>query len=130
MTRDKMMELLALLNPASAAALSAAGITDEHLEFALFHEAYHIKINRDRKDAEIEAALNTPTRTDEMQLLINNLSVVPTPCGVSIAIEENHHGVNGIEVCVSVDNDNGVLTVNAYENHGDEPTVTHNFDLN
>jgi hypothetical protein len=78
----------------------------------------------------INAALNAPTRTDEMQLLINNLSVVPTPCGISIALEENHYGVNGIEVCVSVDKDNGVLTINVYENHGDEPSVTHNFDLN
>jgi hypothetical protein len=65
-----------------------------------------------------------------MQVYINNLSVVPSPTGVSIALEENRHGVNGIEVCVSVDKDNGVLTINVYENHGDEPSVTHNFDLN
>ena len=58
MTRDKMMDLLSLLNPASAAALPPAGITDEQLEFALFHEAYHIKIQRDRKNAEIDMQIN------------------------------------------------------------------------
>ena len=58
MTRDKMMDLLSLLNPASAKAISFAGVTDEQLEFALFHEAYHIKIQRDRKNAEIDMQIN------------------------------------------------------------------------
>ena len=51
MKRDKLLELLSLLNPASAAIYTLATITDEQLEFALFHEAYHIKIQRDRKNA-------------------------------------------------------------------------------
>ena len=58
MTRDKMMELLAIMNSASAKAISLAGVTDEQLEFALFHEAYHIKIQRDRKNAEIDMQIN------------------------------------------------------------------------
>ena len=49
MTRDKMMELLALLNPASAKVISLSGVTDEQLEFLLFHEAYHIKFQRGKK---------------------------------------------------------------------------------
>jgi len=65
-----------------------------------------------------------------MQVLVNDISVVPTPGGVSLAPDENHHGVNGIEVCVSVDKTKGVLTINVYQNHGDEPTITHTFDLN
>ena len=58
MKRDKMMELLALLNPASAATLALAGVTDEQLEFAVIHEAYHIKVQRDRKNAEIDEQIN------------------------------------------------------------------------
>jgi len=57
MTRDKMFELLGLLNPASASAVALAGVTDEQLEFALFHEAYHIKVQRDQRNAEIDATV-------------------------------------------------------------------------
>ena len=59
MTRDKMMDLLALLNPWSAKTLSLAGVTDEHLEFALFHEAQHIahcRIAQQRNKEEREDA--------------------------------------------------------------------------
>jgi len=48
MTKDKMLELLGLLDPASVRALTLAGITDEQLEFALFHVAYHIEMQRDK----------------------------------------------------------------------------------
>ena len=65
-----------------------------------------------------------------MQFLANKLSVVPTPGGVSVAPDENHHGVNGVEVCISVDKTKGTLTVNIYHHHGDEPAITHTFDLN
>jgi hypothetical protein len=58
MKRKKMMELLALLNPASAANLTRVGPTKEQLEFALFHEVYHIKVQRDRKNAEIDEQIN------------------------------------------------------------------------
>ena len=54
MTREKMLELLALLNPASAKALTLAGITDEQLEFALFHEGRHIAAARNRFNAEMD----------------------------------------------------------------------------
>ena len=59
MTRDKMMDLLSLLNPASAKAISLAGVTDEQLEFALFHEAKHLSRNsfNENADAVINAAL-------------------------------------------------------------------------
>jgi len=55
MTREKMIQLLGLLNPASAKVVSLAGITDEALEFALFHEATHIYMAREaqRKPAEV-----------------------------------------------------------------------------
>jgi hypothetical protein len=43
MNREKMLELLAILNPASAKVISLSGVSDEQLELALFHEAYHIK---------------------------------------------------------------------------------------
>lgn len=65
-----------------------------------------------------------------MQVIVNDISVVATPGGVSIAPEENNHGVNGVEVCVSVDKTKNVLTVNIYHNHGGEPAITHTFDLN
>jgi hypothetical protein len=52
-----MFKLLGLLNPASASAVALAGVTDEQLEFALFHEAYHIKVQRDQRNAEIDAAV-------------------------------------------------------------------------
>ena len=58
MKRKKLMELLALLNPASAANLTRVGLTKEQLEFALFHEVYHIKVQRDRKNAEIDEQIN------------------------------------------------------------------------
>ena len=62
-----------------------------------------------------------------MQVIVNDISVVSTPIGVSVAPVE---GLSGIEVCVSVDKTKGVLTVNIYHNHGDEPAITHTFDLN
>jgi hypothetical protein len=46
MKREKMVELLALLNPATAKVLSLSGVTDEMLEIALFHEACHIDAQR------------------------------------------------------------------------------------
>jgi hypothetical protein len=46
MTREKMVQLLTLLNPQSAKVLSLAGVTDEALEILIFHEAYHIKAQR------------------------------------------------------------------------------------
>ena len=58
MTRDKMFELLGLLNPASASVVALAGVTDEQLEFALFHEAYHIKMKRDQWNAGVDATIN------------------------------------------------------------------------
>jgi hypothetical protein len=64
MKRKKMMELLALLNPASAANLTRVGLTKEQLEFALFHEVYHIKVQRDRKNAEIDEQINALLKKD------------------------------------------------------------------
>ena len=64
MKRKKMMELLALLNPASAANLTWVGLTKEQLEFALFHEVYHIKVQRDRKNAEIDEQINALLKED------------------------------------------------------------------
>jgi hypothetical protein len=60
MTRDKMMELLAIMNSASAKAISLAGATDEQLEFALFHEAMHLSRNSfsENCDVVIEALTN------------------------------------------------------------------------
>ena len=58
MTRDKMMDLLSLLNPASAAALSLAGITDEQLEFALFHEAQRIAAKRVQYNVAMDYLVN------------------------------------------------------------------------
>ena len=46
MTRGKMLELLTLLNPESSKALTLAGLTDEQLELAIFHEALHIDMQR------------------------------------------------------------------------------------
>ena len=49
MTREKMIELLALLNPNAYAPHPVAKATDREIEFALFHEAYHIKVRRDQQ---------------------------------------------------------------------------------
>lgn len=49
MTREKMIELLALLNPHAYAPHPVAKATDREIEFALFHEAYHIKVQRDQQ---------------------------------------------------------------------------------
>ena len=60
MTREKMMELLAIMNSASAKAISLAGVTDEQLELALFHEAKHLSHNSfsDNADVVINALTN------------------------------------------------------------------------
>ena len=47
MTREKMIELLALLNPYAPHTVAKA--TDREVEFALFHEAYHTKVQRDQQ---------------------------------------------------------------------------------
>lgn len=64
MTRDKLMEVLSLLNPASAAALTLAGVTDEHLEFAVFHEAAHIYEAREAKNSETTRQINITLKKD------------------------------------------------------------------
>jgi len=62
-----------------------------------------------------------------MQTIINNLSIVPTPIGVSLAPDGNPYG---IEVCVSVDEAEGTLTVNIYQyTEGDNPIATHVVEL-
>jgi hypothetical protein len=64
---------------------------------------------------------------DKTQVYINNLSVVPSPTGVSI--EHHTHDLYGIEVCVSIDDHAGVLTVNVYRKHGDEPIASTSLQL-
>ena len=62
-----------------------------------------------------------------MQVLVNDISVVPTPGGVSVTPLGT---LSGVEVCLSVDETKGTFTVNIYHNYGDEPAITHTFDLN
>jgi len=64
---------------------------------------------------------------DKTQVYINNLSVVPSPTGVSI--EHHIRDLYGIEVCVTIDDIENVLTVNVYRNHGDEPIASTSLQL-
>lgn len=54
MKRAAMVDLLALLNPTTAKILVTAGVSDEQLEFALFHEAFLIAAKR---ECDVEAEL-------------------------------------------------------------------------
>lgn len=62
-----------------------------------------------------------------MQVYLNNLSIVPSPTGVSI--EHHIRDLYGIEVCVAIDDSADVLTVNVYRKHGDEPIASTSLQL-
>jgi len=49
MTRDKLLEVITLLNPATGRIVNALTWSDADLEAVLVHEAMHIKVQRDRE---------------------------------------------------------------------------------
>lgn len=48
MTRDKLLEVITLLNPATGRIMDRKLWSDADLEAVLVHEARHIKVQRDR----------------------------------------------------------------------------------
>jgi len=50
MTRDKMLKVIGLLNPATGRIMNNPAWSDDDLEAVLVHEAMHIKVQRDREE--------------------------------------------------------------------------------
>ena len=49
MTRDKLLEVITLINPATGRIMDSKLWSDADLEAVLVHEAMHIKVQRDRE---------------------------------------------------------------------------------